>query len=65
MAEQLLFSTAERIIESLGSLAAKEIRLLWGIQDELQSLMNTVYPNQTSLPIILEWVVRLRLLERG
>ncbi|GLT55774.1 hypothetical protein SLA2020_288660 [Shorea laevis] len=42
MAEQLLFGTAERMIETLGSLAAKEIGLLWGVKDELQSLRNTV-----------------------
>ncbi|XP_059439327.1 putative disease resistance protein RGA4 [Corylus avellana] len=42
MAERLLFGSAERIIQTLGSLAAKEIGLLWGVEDELQSLMNTV-----------------------
>jgi hypothetical protein len=42
MAEQILFGTAERIIETFGSLAAKEIGLLWGVEDELQSLTNTV-----------------------
>ena len=30
------------MIETLGSLAAKEIGLLWGVEDELQSLRNTV-----------------------
>jgi hypothetical protein len=42
MAEQLLFVPAERMIETLGSLAAKKIGLLWGVEDELQSLRNTV-----------------------
>ncbi|XP_059455166.1 putative disease resistance protein RGA4 [Corylus avellana] len=42
MAEQLLFGTADRIIETLGSLAAKEFRLLWGVGDEIESLRNTV-----------------------
>ncbi|GLT62916.1 hypothetical protein SLA2020_355180 [Shorea laevis] len=42
MAEQLLFGTAERMIGTLGSLAAKEIGLLWGVKDEIESLRNTV-----------------------
>ncbi|XP_059439151.1 putative disease resistance protein RGA3 [Corylus avellana] len=42
MAELLLSVVAERIIGTLGSLAAKEIGLLWGVKDELQSLTNTV-----------------------
>ncbi|XP_059439408.1 putative disease resistance protein RGA3 [Corylus avellana] len=42
MAEQILFGTAQRIIETFGSLAAKEIGLLWGFENELQSLSNTV-----------------------
>jgi hypothetical protein len=42
MAEQILFSTVEQIMETFGSLAAKEIGLLWGVKDELQSLRNTV-----------------------
>ncbi|XP_059439396.1 putative disease resistance protein RGA3 [Corylus avellana] len=42
MAERLLFGTAQRIIETFGSLAAKEIGLLWGVQDELQSMRDTV-----------------------
>jgi Leucine-rich repeat (LRR) protein len=42
MAELLLSVVAERIIGTLGSLASKEIGLLWGVQDELQSLKNTI-----------------------
>jgi hypothetical protein len=42
MAEQLLFGTADLIIKTLGSPAAKEIGLLWGVQDEIESLINTV-----------------------
>ena len=42
MAEQLLFGAADRIIETLGSLVAKEIRLLRGVGDEIESLRNTV-----------------------
>ncbi|KAE8124772.1 hypothetical protein FH972_019628 [Carpinus fangiana] len=42
MAEQLLFGAADRIIETLGSLVAKEFRLLWGVGDEIESLRNTV-----------------------
>jgi hypothetical protein len=42
MAEQLLLVPAEQIIESLGSLTANKIALLWGLEDELQRLRNTV-----------------------
>jgi hypothetical protein len=42
MAEQLLFGAADRIIETLGSLVAKEFRLLWGVGDEIERLRNTV-----------------------
>jgi Leucine-rich repeat (LRR) protein len=42
MAEQILFGTAERIMETFGSLAANEIGLLWGVKDELQRLTDTV-----------------------
>jgi hypothetical protein len=42
MAEPLLFFVAEQIIKTLGSLAGKQIGLLWGVRDELQSLTNTV-----------------------
>jgi Leucine-rich repeat (LRR) protein len=42
MAEQLLFITVDRIVEALCSPAAKEIGLLWGVQDDLQNLTNTV-----------------------
>jgi Leucine-rich repeat (LRR) protein len=42
MAEQLLLVPAQQIIETMGSLAANEIALLWGFEDELQSLRNTV-----------------------
>jgi hypothetical protein len=42
MAEQLLLVPAEKIIETLVSLAANEIGLLWGVKDELQRLTGTV-----------------------
>jgi Leucine-rich repeat (LRR) protein len=42
MAELLLSVVAEGIIGTLGSLAAKEIGLLWGVQDEVESLKNTI-----------------------
>jgi predicted nucleic acid-binding Zn-ribbon protein len=42
MAELLLSVVAERIIGTLGSRAAKEIGLLWGVQDEVESLKNTI-----------------------
>jgi hypothetical protein len=42
MADQLLFGTAEGIINTLTSLVSKEIGLLRGVEGELKSLMNTV-----------------------
>jgi hypothetical protein len=42
MAEPLLSFVAERIIQTLGSQAVKQIGLLWGVKDELQSLTDTV-----------------------
>jgi hypothetical protein len=42
MAEQLLLVPAEQIIETLGSLAANKIALLWGLEHELQSLTVTI-----------------------
>ena len=42
MAERLLFGVAEGIIKTLGSPAAEEIGLLWGVQDEVERLANTV-----------------------
>jgi hypothetical protein len=42
MAEKLLFATAGLIINTLGSPAVKEIGLLWGVKDEIESLTNTV-----------------------
>jgi Leucine-rich repeat (LRR) protein len=42
MADQLLFGTAEGIINTLTSLVSKEIGLLGGVEGELKSLMNTV-----------------------
>ncbi|KAG6619533.1 hypothetical protein I3842_Q094100 [Carya illinoinensis] len=42
MAEGVLFDIAARIIESLGSLALKQTRLLCGVTDELDKLKNTV-----------------------
>ncbi|KAF5447765.1 hypothetical protein F2P56_033289 [Juglans regia] len=49
MAEAILFNVAARIIESLGSLALKQIGLLWGITDELEKLKNTVSTIQAVL----------------
>jgi hypothetical protein len=42
MADQLLFGTAERIINTLILLVAKEIGLLWDVKDKLIRLMNAV-----------------------
>ncbi|GLT53010.1 hypothetical protein SLA2020_263100 [Shorea laevis] len=42
MAELQIFGATERIIETLDSLAAEKIGLLWGVKDELESLTNTV-----------------------
>jgi hypothetical protein len=39
---ELLFVPVERLIEALGSSAAKKIGLLWGVKDEIESLENTV-----------------------
>jgi Leucine-rich repeat (LRR) protein len=49
MADQLLFGTAERIIDTLTSLVSKEIGLLGGVEGELKSLMNTVSTIQAVL----------------
>jgi Leucine-rich repeat (LRR) protein/nicotinamide mononucleotide adenylyltransferase len=40
---------AERIIGTLGSAAVRQIRLLWGVEDELRSLRNTVSTIQAVL----------------
>jgi hypothetical protein len=49
MAEGVLFSVAEGIIGKLGSLAFKEIELLWGFKDKLDELTNTVSTIQAVL----------------
>jgi hypothetical protein len=49
MAEEILFNTAEGIIQSLASLALQEIGLLRGFKDELQKLENTVSTIQAVL----------------
>ncbi|KAB8867455.1 hypothetical protein FH972_026779 [Carpinus fangiana] len=46
---EVLFHTAEGIIQSLGSLALQEIGLLRGFKDELQQLRNTVSTIQAML----------------
>ncbi|XP_073265901.1 putative disease resistance protein RGA4 [Populus alba] len=42
MAEGVLFNIAEEIIKTLGSLAAQEVALWWGINDQLWKLNGTV-----------------------
>ena len=42
MAEGVLSNVAGGIIERLGSLAFKEIGLIWGVEDEFQKLKETV-----------------------
>jgi hypothetical protein len=42
MADQLLFGTADRIIDTLIPLVAKEFGLLWGVKGELTRLKDTV-----------------------
>ncbi|XP_060670090.1 putative disease resistance protein RGA4 [Ziziphus jujuba] len=42
MAEIILSSIAEGILGMLGSLGAEEIRLLWGVNDELEQLEDTL-----------------------
>jgi Leucine-rich repeat (LRR) protein len=70
MAEQLLLVPAEQIIETLGSLAANKIALLWGLEHELQSLTDTVSTikdllldaeekNAAGDPAVRRWLGRL------
>uniref|UniRef100_A0A2N9FCJ6 NB-ARC domain-containing protein n=1 Tax=Fagus sylvatica TaxID=28930 RepID=A0A2N9FCJ6_FAGSY len=49
MAEGVLFKIAEGIISQLGKPALQEIGLLWGVNDELEKLKNTV----TSIQAVL------------
>jgi hypothetical protein len=42
MAEGVLFSIAEEIINKLGSLAVQEVALWWGVEDQLRKLNDTV-----------------------
>jgi len=42
MAEGVLFNIAEEIIKTLGSLAAQEVALWWGLKDQLRKLNGTV-----------------------
>jgi hypothetical protein len=39
---ELLLATAELFLDTLGSPAAEQIGLLWGVKDEIVSLTNTV-----------------------
>jgi hypothetical protein len=49
MAEAVLSDIAASVIKSLGSLALEEIGLLWGFEDELKKLGNTVSTIQAVL----------------
>ncbi|XP_060670060.1 disease resistance protein RGA2-like [Ziziphus jujuba] len=51
MAESILFNIAEGIIGRLGSAAVREIGLLWGVNDELSGLEDTIL---TIKPILLD-----------
>ena len=42
MAEAIVFCLARKIIKSLGSMAFKEIGSMWGVEDELEKLKDTV-----------------------
>ena len=42
MAEAIAFCLARKIIKSLGSMAFKEIGSMWGVEDELEKLKDTV-----------------------
>ncbi|XP_052309942.1 putative disease resistance protein RGA3 isoform X3 [Populus trichocarpa] len=42
MAEGVLFTIAEEIIKTLGSLTAQEVALWWGLKDQLRKLNDTV-----------------------
>ncbi|XP_035541512.1 disease resistance protein RGA2-like [Juglans regia] len=58
MVEAILFNIVAQITESLGSLALKEIGLLWGVIDELENYKNTVSTIQAVLLDVEEqWAV--------
>nr|TKS04706.1 NBS-LRR resistance protein RGH2 [Populus alba] len=50
MAEGVLFSIAEEIINTLGSLTAQEVALWWGLKDQLRKLNDTV----TSIKAVIQ-----------
>nr|TKS01916.1 putative disease resistance protein RGA1 [Populus alba] len=50
MAEGVLFNIAEEIIKTLGSLAAQEVALWWGLKDQLRKLNGTV----TSIKAVIQ-----------
>ncbi|KAG6770889.1 hypothetical protein POTOM_026588 [Populus tomentosa] len=50
MAEGVLFNIAEEIIKTLGSLAAQEVALWWGLKDQLRKLNDTV----TSIKAVIQ-----------
>ena len=49
MADAILYGVAEKIIESLGSSTLKQIGSIWGVNDELEKMSNTVLTIQAVL----------------
>ncbi|XP_061965088.1 putative disease resistance protein RGA3 [Populus nigra] len=50
MAEGVLFSNAEEIIKKLGTLAAEDVALWWGLKDQLRKLTDTVTKIKAMVP---------------
>ena len=50
MAEGVLFSIAEEIIKKLGTLAAQEVALWWGLKDQLRKLNDTLTKIKAMIP---------------
>ncbi|XP_050259698.1 putative disease resistance protein RGA4 [Quercus robur] len=49
MADAILYGVVQKIIESLGSSTLKKIRSIWGVQDELEKMNDTVLTIQAVL----------------
>ncbi|KAG6768931.1 hypothetical protein POTOM_024543 [Populus tomentosa] len=50
MAEGVLFSIVEEIIKKLGTLAAQDVALWWGLKDQLRKLNDTVTKIKAMIP---------------
>ncbi|KAK9989472.1 hypothetical protein SO802_029711 [Lithocarpus litseifolius] len=49
MADVILYGVVQKIIESLGSSTLKQIRSIWGVEDDLEKMNNTVFAIQAVL----------------